>query len=289
MEQFGCLTRRSSHAETVKPSVKRDNPRIGAINEEDVIMSKLSLKMKLGLGFGILLLILCLVGGISYQASLTQRQLAAEVEKQVQKKELALLADKAVEMQLSGLRGFLLAGKDERLKNYEDGRRQFQESMNKLEPMLQTERGKKAFSDAKQAYGTYMPFMDRAIELRRANKLKEAIELIFSADVADKRNIMRDKINEVIQMTDGIKKDAEDTQAAGQARSETLLLTLTGVGLFDWTPYCLLYRSLHHHCHGCHGGPNSRSGRQQSGHRGYGGRLKRRNRAGGERAQPHEK
>jgi methyl-accepting chemotaxis protein len=198
---------------------------------EDAIMSKLSLKMKLGLGFGILLLILALVGGISYNSTITEKDLAQEVEKQVEKKELALGADKAVEMQLAGLRGFLLTGKEERLKNFEDGKKQFQENMAKLEPMLQTEKGKKVFGTAQQSYDVYMPLMDQAIQLRRGGKTKEATALIFSSQVSESRNAMRDRINELIGLIDAIKQEANEKQRAGQSRTQTLMLTLTGLGL----------------------------------------------------------
>jgi methyl-accepting chemotaxis protein len=194
-------------------------------------MRKLSLKMKLATGFGSLMLIMLLLGGISYQATLTQAKLSDEVEKQVVKKELALASDKAVEMQLAGMRGYLLSGQEERLKIFEDGREQFQDSMDKLDAMLQTEKGKKVFGAARQSYNAYMPLMDKAIALRRSGKTKEAAALIFSDQVSGMRNTMRDRIGELVGLIEDLKRGAMDKQREGHARTQTLMLSLTLVGL----------------------------------------------------------
>jgi len=194
-------------------------------------MRNLSLKMKLGLGFGVLLVILTLVGAVAYNSSATEKELSQEVERQVEKKELSLKADKGVEMQLAGLRAFLLTGQEDRLKNYEIGANLYQESMDKLEPMLQTEKGKKVFGAAHQSYSTYAPLMEHAIQLRRADKTSEATALVFSAQVNEMRDAIRDRNEELIGLIDALKQNATEKQRADQSRSQTLMFVFTGLGL----------------------------------------------------------
>jgi methyl-accepting chemotaxis protein len=67
--------------------------------------------------------------------------------------------------------------------------------------------------------------------LRRGGKTKEATALIFSSQVSESRNAMRDRINELIGLIDAIKQEANEKQRAGQSRTQTLMLTLTGLGL----------------------------------------------------------
>lgn len=194
-------------------------------------MNKLSLKMKLGLGFGALLVILVVVAFVSYRATVAEEELSHEVEKQVQKKELSMLADRAVEMQLAGLRGFLLTGKEERLKNFEDGKALFKESSDTLGALLQTEEGKRAFAQAQQAYGEYMPYMEQAIQSRRADETKRAVDLIFSSKVSAKREELRKNMEVIVERTDKLKKTALDQQNASEAGSKILTLSLACAGV----------------------------------------------------------
>jgi methyl-accepting chemotaxis protein len=196
-----------------------------------MIMRNHSLKMKLAMGFGSLMLITVLLGGISYRATLLQAELSDEVEKQVIKKELALASDKAVELEIDGVRGYLLTGREERLKSFESGKKQFEDGMGKLEALLQSEKDKKVIGAARQAYDAYMPLMERSIALRRADKSKEATALMFSEQVSTMRDTMSDRIDELIGLIEDLKRGAVDKQRGGHSRTQTLMLTLTVLGL----------------------------------------------------------
>jgi methyl-accepting chemotaxis protein len=197
----------------------------------EMIMRNHSLKMKLAMGFGSPMLITVLLGGISYRATLLQAELSDEVEKQVVKKELALASDKAVEMEIDGVRGYLLTGREERLKSFESGKKQFEDGMGKLEALLQSEKDKKVIGAARQAYDAYMPLMERSIALRRADKSKEATALMFSEQVSTMRDTMSDRIDELIGLIEDLKRGAMDKQRGGHSRTQTLMLTLTVLGL----------------------------------------------------------
>jgi methyl-accepting chemotaxis protein len=194
-------------------------------------MNKLSLKMKLGLGFGALLLIVVVLGVVGYESTVTTAELSGQVERQVQKKDMTVAVDGSVDKQLVALRGFLLDGDEEHLKNGETAQVTFRESMGQLEKLLQTEEGKKAFAAIQQLYGEYRPIMDHAIQLRRAGKTKEAVDLIFAPEVTAKRNELRKNTLALVEICDRLKKTAQEEQKASEGRTKNLMLGLACVGL----------------------------------------------------------
>ena len=203
-------------------------------------MHQLSLKMKLSLGFGVLLVIVVALGIIGYRSALQADQLSDEVEKQVTKKDNTLLMDTSIQMQLAGLRGFLLTGDENTLKLLEDGRTQFQQKADQVENALQTDAGKKLFVDFRSKYTGYISIMDQAVQLRRAGKSKEAIDLIFQPKTADLRGQLQAATTELIGMIAKLKDNATDGQNANESSTEIKMLSLAiagvvlglGIGIF---------------------------------------------------------
>ncbi len=194
-------------------------------------MNSLSLKVKLGIGFGVLLLIVVALGGIGYRSAISESQLSYTVERQSVKKELVRELQLSIEAQIASLRGFLLTGKDERLKAGEEARQSFLGNMDKLQPLLQTEAGKHAFAEIQRGFAEYRPVMDHAIELRHAGKPQESVDLIFSPEVSTKRNAMHDAMVALSTSMDSLKKTAADEQNASENRTESLMFTLSIAGL----------------------------------------------------------
>ena len=95
-------------------------------------MNKLSLKMKLGLGFGSLLIILLAMGLMAYSSVGRLADISHRVDLVMTKKDLSSQIEAAIEKQSTGIRGFLLAGKEDLLKQDEDGKREFADNMEKL-------------------------------------------------------------------------------------------------------------------------------------------------------------
>jgi methyl-accepting chemotaxis protein len=165
-------------------------------------MNKLGLKAKLGIGFGALLVIVVALGITGYRASVVEDEMSDEVERQVAKREMAVAVDNSVEKQVASMRGFLLTGDDERLKSGAEAQKVLRDAMDKLQGMLQTEKGKQAFANIQRGYGEYRPLMDRAIQLRRDGKAKEAVDLMFASDVTAKRNGLRNEVTTLIGTVD---------------------------------------------------------------------------------------
>jgi CHASE3 domain sensor protein len=121
----------------------------------DPIMNKLSLKMKLGMGFGGVLLILILTGIVANNAVGQLDELSNRVEKMMAKKDMASLLEAGVEKQSTGIRGFLLSGRDDSLLHDEEGKKEFSENMEKLRQTIVTEEGKRLHGEIQQNYAEY--------------------------------------------------------------------------------------------------------------------------------------
>jgi methyl-accepting chemotaxis protein len=194
-------------------------------------MSRLSLKMKLAVGFGGLLLILTVLGVVGYESAVTSAELSQHVERQVTTTRLSLAIDLSIEKQVASVRGFLLMGTDARLKADQDSQRTFQASMEELGQSLDTDEGKRTFAGMKTVYSEYRSIMDEAIRLRRANKTKEAVRLIFSPAAQSGRDELRNDTTKVVQLAQELKKAAQNEQSASAAKTKSLMLLLAGLGL----------------------------------------------------------
>lgn len=193
-------------------------------------MNKLSLKMKLGLGFGVVLVIMAVVGGIGFYATFRLGDVTAKIEGDGTKALLTENMDTAIEKQTTGVRGFLLAGKEDLLKHDQDGQQEFKENSDKLEKMLVTEHGKKLFAEIKHCYEVFRPVADREIQLRRAGKSKEAEALAFSPETAQVRTELRKSLAELMEaeaklLADGI---AEGKAVESSTRTFILVFALCG-------------------------------------------------------------
>src|SRR5258708_6058061 len=130
-------------------------------------MNKLSLRMKLGLGSGNLLLFLAAMGYLAYNSVGQIAEIAARADQVMVKANLASQIDAAMEKQTSGIRGFLLLGKEDLLKPDNDGKQQFAESMDQLSKLLVLEESRKLQTDIRQSYSAFRASSDREIALNR--------------------------------------------------------------------------------------------------------------------------
>src|SRR5205807_1226634 len=126
------------------PRCKREFPRtFGRGSRTEKLMNKLSLKMKLAVGLGSPLAILVALGIVAYNSVGQLGELAHRVEEVTANRDRSSRIETAVEKQTTGVRGFLLAGNEDRLKHDEEGKQEFTDNLDKLAQKLDTEEGKK--------------------------------------------------------------------------------------------------------------------------------------------------
>jgi len=193
-------------------------------------MNRLTLRMKLGLGFGSLLLILVAMGIVGYTSIGQLADISAQAGQIMTKTYLASQIEAALEKQTSGVRAFILVGREDLLQHDEEGKQQFTESMDKLSTLLSTEEGRRLYGDIRNSYGDYRVTLDHEIQLRRADKGKEAVDLAFSAETAEVRNRLRKAIGEMVQLQNRFKEQIVREQETAQSHMRYLVVLLAVPG-----------------------------------------------------------
>jgi methyl-accepting chemotaxis protein len=196
-------------------------------------MNRLSLKMKLGLGFGSLLLILVAMGFVANGAVSRLADISGRVTGMMTKKDRGSQIEAEIEKQTTGIRGFLLTGKEDLLKIDDQGKQEFNENMDRLQETVKTEEGKRLHTEIRHTFDEYRAIADREIELRRAGKTNEAVELAFSPPTAEARTHLRNAVADFNALEDKLKDGilAEQTTAESRARSVIWMLAVAGIAI----------------------------------------------------------
>ena len=208
-------------------------------------MNKLSLKMKLGVGFGALLVIVALMGYLSYSSAKQSNLLSDQVAKDTAMTDLAGDIDLATWKGLASGRGFLLTADEERLRDYQDSKKQLADTMDKLGKMQMADEEKKLYSRIQQLSDELGAKQEKAIELRRNGKEKEAVQLLFSADTQEIRRALGNAVKEFDALQNKDREKTTNEQSAAAARAEKMALVLAAVGiLFGLFVAVLIARSI---------------------------------------------
>jgi methyl-accepting chemotaxis protein len=194
-------------------------------------MSKLSLRMKLGVGLGSPLAILVAIGIVAYNSIGQLGDLSERVEDVTARQDMSSKLETAVEKQTSGVRGFLLTGDNDRLKYDEEGKQEFTDNLDKLGKKLDTEEGKKLHGKISHAYGDFRLTVDREIQLRRAGKGHEAIELAFSPKTNEVRAQLRNAVKDLAALEDKLHGEIVIDQNAAESRARSVIRILAFAGI----------------------------------------------------------
>jgi methyl-accepting chemotaxis protein len=195
------------------------------------IMNKMSLKMKLGLGFSILLTIMAAVGWIGYSSAGRISDAADAVTKSSESKESAQAAEIALQKQRTSVRGFLLTGREELLKDNEASKGEFKDAIGQTQKLLVSEDGKKLLSEIQQSYVESQTIFDEEVRLRRADKVKEAIDLAFSARTAEVLIEVQKNMAELLSSETKAQENAITAQNGVEDRTRILTIALTCLGI----------------------------------------------------------
>ena len=195
------------------------------------MMSKLSLKMKLGVGFGVLLLLIAVMGYLSYSSAKRSSLVSEEVANDTAMTDLSGDAGMAATKEMSGARGFALSGAEEQQQEYQDGKKQIADIMDKLTKAQMDDEEKKIVSRMQQFSDQFGAKTAKAIELRRNGKEKEAAQLLFSGDMIETQTALANAIKEFDDKQNKDREKSISEQSAADDRAETMALVLAGVGI----------------------------------------------------------
>jgi methyl-accepting chemotaxis protein len=194
-------------------------------------MNNLSLKMKLVVGFGTLLTTLAAMGLVAYTSFGQLAAMSQRVDLILTKKDLSSQIEASVEKQSTGIRGFLLTGREDLLQHDEDGKKEFAENMENLAKLLVTDEGERLHAEIRRNYDEFRATADHEIQLRRAGNAKAAVELAFNSQTSDTRTRLRQAVADLVVLEGKLKDEASKEQAAVQARSVLLVVALALVGV----------------------------------------------------------
>jgi methyl-accepting chemotaxis protein len=196
-------------------------------DREDTTMTKFRLKMQMGLGFGALLLIVLLLGGTAYKAAVTTDVVSHNVESDTVKDGLTRVVRLAIETKRLSGRDVLLTGD---IKSLNAARADFQAKMDALKLQLSTEQGKKLFADIQQANVKYDESIDRAVELNRAGKRQEALDIFYGSGAQQIRADLKKTTDDLVEFYEKNKAESVAQQAASDASTKMLILILSCAG-----------------------------------------------------------
>src|SRR5581483_7696077 len=126
--------------------------------------------------------------------------LTDEEMRQLDKAMDSTIIDNDIELQTSSTRGFVLDGKEETLKRRDAGAAEFSQMVAKLDGLLQTPKGKAVFAHIQEKAAELRTIQDRAVELRRAGKAKEAANVLFAVHASEVREDLEKSIDELIDL-----------------------------------------------------------------------------------------
>jgi methyl-accepting chemotaxis protein len=194
------------------------------------MLSKLSVRGKLMLGFGVLLAILVVLSTAAYRTVLKLDAAADEVDRKTNEKEMSQLLMEAMFKQSSGTRGFLLSGDEKSLARDEDGKNEFRENIEKLNGLVKSDEGTRLLSEIQNANVAFRAVADKEIELKRAGKAQEAIEVMKTQAgvVGDRLDKATDAFDNHLDRT---KKEVDDEQDHEVAQGKTLIVVMCLAGL----------------------------------------------------------
>ncbi|MGA7078241.1 MAG: methyl-accepting chemotaxis protein [Terriglobales bacterium] len=195
------------------------------------MMQKMSLKTKLAVGFGSLLIILTAMGVVAFKAVGQLAEISNRVDEIMTKKDMSSQIEAAMEKQTTGIRGFLLAGREDLLKHDDEGKAEFAENMDRLGKLLVTEEGKRLHAEILKSNDEYRAIADREIELRRTGKAKDAEELAFSPQTGEVRSRLRKEVADLVVLENKIKEDILKEQTGVESRVRFIVVGLALVGM----------------------------------------------------------
>ena len=194
-------------------------------------MNKMNLKVKLAGGFGVLTLILLVTAAASYICVDRMAEAAKEFDSVAERQDLVRQMQASQEMQIVGIRGYLLTGREDVLQRDEEGKREYQESAAELQRLLTTSEGKKIFAGITDDYNNWRAMADRSIQLRRAGSTKEAVDMVFDPRASEARSAMQRSIAGLINIANRLKDQSRKREEQTERTIRQLLITLVVIGI----------------------------------------------------------
>jgi methyl-accepting chemotaxis protein len=187
-----------------------------------------SLKMKMGLGFGILVVILAITGMVGFRAELSVQELNGVEDTISKKAELAQKMQVLQERRRAAARDALLTGKTEDLAA---ARSQLQAATDELNSLLSTPEEKESLAALMELSQSYDVMTDRTLDLNRAGKTQEALDLFYGDGTQGLRTKLSAGIDGLAQNYAALGDAAQQKENDSIQSTKIWVLILALVGL----------------------------------------------------------
>jgi methyl-accepting chemotaxis protein len=194
-------------------------------------MRDLRLKLKIGMGFGVLLLILAVVGSYSVWELRDIQKAAADNGDAANTHDAVVQMRMFTERRVSALRGYLLEPQQQFLKDYEEAAKSNEEMLKQVETHVNTPEEKTPFRNLLDARAAFFASLDRELELRKQGKLKEAVELMNSAEVDRDKAAYQKGADDFLDLESKLADQGAQRQRSLISRVQTIVIGLLVAGL----------------------------------------------------------
>jgi methyl-accepting chemotaxis protein len=196
-------------------------------------MNSLSLNAKLRVGFGVMLAIVLTLAILEHHAIQTQERLFQDVKETYDKSLLIVSARTSLEKQSSGVRGFLLTGRDDLLREDELGKLEYHDSIEKLKQLLRFDEGRRLMAQLEQLNLQYRALLDGEIKARRDGKTADAVTMLLDPQKIELRASLNKTLDDFAAFQEQLEEAAKSTLMQKQDSISTTLivLPLAGIGV----------------------------------------------------------
>lgn len=193
-------------------------------------MTNMSVKTKLSLGFGALVVITLVLGVAAYRGILVIDSAAGEIDRNTEERKLANSIEMAALKEGMGTRGFLLSGDDAMLQIFETGKGEYEQAVQQLAPRVKSEDDVRLFIRIKAAHELYRELAEREVQLKRDNKMNEALG-VLRAQGSDAFKNLDEATTEFNSHLIRSKREIDSAQKAGVTEARFIIAVFCVFGV----------------------------------------------------------
>jgi methyl-accepting chemotaxis protein len=203
----------------------------GVAEDRTPMAKKLGLTAKLVIGFGSLLLIVLTMSLFVWQTLQTLPKIGARATSAMSVTNLCSSLDDGYEMQINGVRGYLLTGDDTQLQHRDEGIRQVKEAKAELARLIEDEQLRPIYNRMIEAGAQLEKIQDAAVNARRSGKLNVASSLLFEPHAQQLRRDMDTFADQIEDLSSQLQGSALQEEHHAEKTAQRVVLWMTICGL----------------------------------------------------------
>lgn len=192
-----------------------------------------SLKLKLIAGFSLVLVIMLTISLINDLSIQRISRLSTAADSKSEEAYIARSLEALVNSRKTDIRSFLLSGDEEQMQKYQQHDRALANELAALEPVLTAEEDRNAFLELKQAAEDYDRSAYKVADLKRAQKMQAATDLLLGRTMTAQRAAMEKSGDDLVTHSQKAAAEARRQRNAAvvAASRSSILLGIIGLAI----------------------------------------------------------